>query len=143
MNKRRRGFFTKPTEKEIKQAQETSQQSADQAGNNGDTAAKGKPSEAADKGSAGNVFRNVIHELRDRNLPVEMHYAHTEDQFWIPVVRIPAKGVYARAAGQLIQASVLTNSSWECTNNMVSPLCLQCHVAVTVMLLSLSAGALS
>lgn len=102
MNKRRQGFFTKPTERQIKQAQETSQQSADQAGN-GATAAKAKSAEAAaeaDKGSAGNVFRNVIHELRDRNLPVEMHYAHTEDQYWIPVVRIPAKGVFATPSCQ-------------------------------------------
>ncbi|KAL3144179.1 hypothetical protein ABBQ32_003963 [Trebouxia sp. C0010 RCD-2024] len=91
VNKRRQGFFTKPTERQIKQAQETSQQSADQAGGNAATAAKAKSAEAADKGSAGNVFRNVIHELRDRNLPVEMHFAHTEDQYWIPVVRIPAK----------------------------------------------------
>lgn len=92
MNKRRRGFFTKPTEKQIKEAKESSHQSADQARIKAAAAAQGKPSEAADKGSAGNVFRNVIHELRDRNLPVEMHYAHTEDQYWIPVVRIPAKG---------------------------------------------------
>ena len=101
MNKRRRGFFTKPTEKQIKQAQESSQQSADEAGNTAATAAKGKASEAADKGSAGNVFRNVIHELRDRNLPVEMHYAHTEDQYWIPVVRIPAKGAHSTASASI------------------------------------------
>ena len=98
VNKRRRGFFTKPTEKQIKQAQESSQQSADQADRSAATAAKAHPSEAADKGSAGNVFRNVIHELRDRNLPVEMHYAHTEDQYWIPVVRIPAKGTHPTAS---------------------------------------------
>lgn len=97
MNKRRRGFFTKPTEKQIKEAKESSQQSADQARIKAAHAAQEKPSEAADKGSAGNVFRNVIHELRDRNLPVEMHYARTEDQYWIPVVRIPAKGAYPTA----------------------------------------------
>ena len=93
MNKRRRGFFTKPTEKETKQAKESSQQAADRTGKGNSTKGAGtKSSEAADKGSAGNVFRNVIHELKDRNLPVEMHYAHTEDKYWIPVVRVPAKG---------------------------------------------------
>lgn len=108
MNKRRQGFFTKPTERQIKQAQETSQQSADQAGGNAATAAKAKSAEAADKGSAGNVFRNVIHELRDRNLPVEMHYAHTEDQYWIPVVRIPAKGAHSQASGCLVRLKFLS-----------------------------------
>ena len=105
MNKRRRGFFTKPTEKQIKQAQESSQQSADEEGKSAATAAKGKPSEAADKGSAGNVFRNVIHELQDRNLPVEMHYAHTDDQYWIPVVRIPAKGTHSKASGSISETA--------------------------------------
>ena len=78
VNKRRRGFFTQPPDR------------ASKGNGTSDTAAK--PTEAADKGSADNVFRNVIHELRDRNLPVEMHYAHTEDGYWVPVVRVPAKG---------------------------------------------------
>ena len=43
------------------------------------------------------IFRNVVHELTDKLLPVEMHYAHTEDGYWIPVVRIPAKGGFAVA----------------------------------------------
>ena len=114
MNKRRRGFFTKPTEKQIKQAHESSQQSADQAGKNAATATKGKPSEAADKGSAGNVFRNVIHELRDRNLPVEMHYAHTEDKYWIPVVRIPAKGAHLSQSLRLNVLSALLLDQTQC-----------------------------
>lgn len=33
-----------------------------------------------------------MHELQDLNLPVEMHYARTDDGYWIPVVRVPAKG---------------------------------------------------
>lgn len=32
-----------------------------------------------------------MHELQDRDLPVEMHYALTDDGYWIPVVRVPAK----------------------------------------------------
>ena len=93
VNKRRRGFFTKPTENKAKQATDSSQQAVDRASKGDSTnGADAKSSETADKGSAGNVFRNVIHELKDRNLPVEMHYAHTGDKYWIPVVRIPAKG---------------------------------------------------
>ena len=88
VTKRRRGFFSQPTEKDVKQAQE------DAKANNSKESSKsiGHKGEPDHEESAGDVFRNVIHELKDRGLPVEMHYARTDDGYWIPVVRIPAKG---------------------------------------------------
>lgn len=96
VNKRRRGFFTQPTEKEVKKAKEKAKDqleeatSSSQADGNKSKSNGKKPDEQTEE-AEGDVFRNVIHELKDRGLPVEMHYARTTDGYWIPVVRIPAK----------------------------------------------------
>ena len=80
VNKFRQGFFSKPavltqpTEAPGQKKPKTNKKSADQTS---------EESEA--------IFRNVVHELQDRDLPVEMHYALTDDGYWIPVVRVPAK----------------------------------------------------
>lgn len=97
VSKRRRGFFSQPTEKEVKKAKEKAKdqiEEANSSSHDADSKAndKGKKTEGHSDETEGDVFRNVIHELKDRGLPVEMHYARTDDGYWIPVVRVPAKG---------------------------------------------------
>lgn len=80
VNQFRQGFFSKPKILQ-KQAPDPGQK-------------KPKTNNRSDGNASGDseaVFRNVIHELQDRDLPVEMHYARTDDGYWIPVVRVPAK----------------------------------------------------
>ncbi len=93
VNKRRRGFFSQPTVKEDQKAKEDAGSS--EFNENGSSSKSEGQSEDTEEASTGDVFRNVIHELKDRGLPVEMHYARTDDGYWIPVVRIPAKGTIA------------------------------------------------
>ena len=110
VTKRRHGFFSEPTAKEVKKAQQDAAKEVKKAQGDADAGKsdhsqdysqekkredksirhEGQPD--GDHAKTEGVFRNVIHELKDRQLPVEMHYAHTDDGYWIPVVRIPAKG---------------------------------------------------
>jgi len=97
VNKRRRGFFSQPTEKEVRKAKEKAKDEIEEAASStqadaSNSKSNGKKAEEQTEEAEGDVFRNVIHELKDRGLPVEMHYARTTDGYWIPVVRIPAKG---------------------------------------------------
>jgi len=95
VNKRRRGFFSQPTEKEVRKAKEKAKDQIEEAASSSQadgSKSNGKKPEEQTEEAEGDVFRNVIHELKDRGLPVEMHYARTTDGYWIPVVRIPAKG---------------------------------------------------
>ena len=79
VNKFRQGFFSKP-------ASLTQQAEAP-----GQKKPKSNNKSAGEDGASEAIFRNVVHELQDRDLPVEMHYALTDDGYWIPVVRVPAK----------------------------------------------------
>ena len=106
VTKHRRGFFSEPTAKEVKKAQQDAVKEVKKAQKDAESGKsdhsqdgeksirhEGQPDD--DHAKTEGVFRNVIHELKDRQLPVEMHYAHTDDVYWIPVVRIPAKGTDA------------------------------------------------
>ena len=92
MNKRRRGFFSQPTEKEVRKAKEKAKAASSTQADASKSKSNGTKPEEQTEEAEGDVFRNVIHELKDRGLPVEMHYARTTDGYWIPVVRIPARG---------------------------------------------------
>jgi len=97
VNKRRRGFFSQPTDKEVRKAKEKAKDQIEDAASSSQvdgskSKSNGKKPEEQTEEAEGDVFRNVIHELKDRGLPVEMHYARTTDGYWLPVVRIPAKG---------------------------------------------------